>query len=104
MEHSFPVPKVIFISVTFSISLGCLSITHTPSPFTLPAKNVALHVTFSAVNPVFDAFQSATLLPRIITELFWFRFPPYFSVSSSLGLPAPGQAICFIRMETYRIG
>lgn len=27
-----PIPKVIFISVTFSISLGCLSITHTPSP------------------------------------------------------------------------
>lgn len=45
-------------------------------PFTLPAKDVALHVTFSAVNPVFDTFQSATLLPRIITERSRLRFTP----------------------------
>lgn len=55
-------------------------------PFTLPAKDVALHVTFSAVNPVFDTFQSATLLPRIIMDFPCLDFPlflcKFFSCSS----------------------
>ena len=61
-EHFFQVPKVIFISMTFSVSLGRLTITH--PAFSLPALDIALCVTLSAGTIVSDTFLSAILLEQ----------------------------------------
>lgn len=92
MEHSFPVPKVIFISMTFCVSLGSLTITHPPFP--LSAWNIASLVALSVVTTVFDTFLSATLFLKEQWSL-----PvcdsPFFSVGSSRGLTAQFKQFAF---------
>ena len=90
MEHSFQVPKVIFISMTFSISLGCLAITH--PTFTLPAWDIALCVTLAAVTVVCDTFLSAILLEQ------W-SLSAYDPAPISRWVLSLGRAICLKKWE-----